>query len=104
MKPEVKKLWVAELRNEKYEKLKFNAHILNTNKYCVFALLQKIYCEETKKPIVSDLILPIEVDQWSGCTFNTKVEYKNRKVSLIHLNDKTELTLKEIADIIEQQL
>lgn len=119
MKPNIKQKWVDALRSGDYKKhqgcLKDKDY---DGYYCVMGVLCDLYIKETGEKWVGDseeegsisafwLMPPPKVVEWAQDKPVSKlpnIEYRARSVTLGALNDDYDITLSEMADLIEQQL
>lgn len=102
MNQEVKKLWVEALRSGKYKQGK---HCLKTDdgRYCCLGVL----CEVSGQPYDSDWLgVPNDIVEWADLdTWLPEVIDGSRgRTKLSHLNDASNFSFEQIADLIEEQL
>lgn len=115
MKPEIKKRWVAALRSGDYQKNQ--GCLKDSDCYCVMGVLVDLYIKETGETwldreegtgIASYALMPpprvIEWAQDRPISHLPNVEYKGRAFALGELNDVYDISLSEMADLIEEQL
>lgn len=124
MRKDVADLWVASLRSGQYEqgqgalcRVREDDH---KAKYCCLGVLSQLAADrglvETEEGAIGyrtlyegeGAELPDEVREWAGINSpNPRVTYEDAEdgsiSTLAELNDELELTLDQIADIIEEQ-
>lgn len=116
MKPEIKARWVAALRSGEYEKNQGCLKDSKKNCYCVMGVLVDLYIKETGESwkdkedevgIASYALMPpprvIEWAQDRPISHLPNVEYKGHAFALGELNDVYNISLSEMADLIEEQ-
>lgn len=114
MKPDIKKLWVDALRSGKYNKgrgyLKY-PKLDGEIHYCCLGVLAEL--SPVKDTLVSDCYqfeaavsyLGDDVMEWAGLDAkNPRVPWRGDVASLADINDNTDATFPEIADLIEAHL
>lgn len=129
MNPEIKALWVAALRSGEYEQCRgalTRVDCMGGESYCCLGVLSKLGVDAgvTRRsrerwedkywygPAVSwpedrgsSGLPPMAVSEWAGLAeSNPHVEYDGNTQPLSVLNDTLNLSLAEIADVIEAQL
>lgn len=128
MNPEIKALWVAALRSGEYEQCQgalTRVDRMGGESYCCLGVLSKLgvdagvtrrsrkkwedrywYGPAARWPEYrgSSGLPPQAVSEWAGLAeSNPRVEYDGRTQPLSALNDTFDLSLAEIADLIEAQ-
>lgn len=122
MDARVKRKWVKALRSGKYSKGKYQLRSWDGEAYCCLGVLTDLYIKENKVKsgwksksfAPSDASLSPRVMRWAhlkGYSANDpEVKYKGNlgdpggTTNLSRINDRTKLSFKQIAKIIEKQL
>lgn len=109
MKKRIKQSWMKALRSGEYKKGKGQL-LTSDGKYCCLGVLTRLYCKSkkvrwSKATKENSGTLPREVKVWAGIdNSNPAVKFKTKWSSLAGVNDNTDTTFPEIADIISKQL
>lgn len=111
MNQEVKKLWVEAARSGQYKQ--GMGQLREGNCFCIMGVLCDVYSKAYGLPWGVGTGLnpnfsgpPLIIKEWAGLTGYTApyVKIQGERLNLVTLNDALQLSLSELADIIEEQL
>lgn len=116
MKPKVKKEWVRQLRSGLIQKGQFQLRS-EVGEMCVMGVLCNVHAKmnpkiaaaqtSTTKYMDHQCSLPPEVKTWAGIPKGSSmsvIRSNGQRHALMDLNDFTDATFEEMADLIEKQL
>lgn len=113
MDPRIKTLWVEAARSGKFLQVRGVLRGHTQGECCILGILDYLYEEDTGQSssrYMHDVLLTEEVAEWAGLDdqigkhYSVILRYKGRKEFIHGLNDAHELSFKELADLIEEQL